>query len=191
MAETSRPQRRSVSGAVLLIVIGAMLLYVTLNPNLDPWPLLEHYWPLILIFVGLGKLIDYMWMRGHEGSGGGGGVGGGTIAMVLLVVIFGAALFRAHRVGTSGYIHDTRSIERRGAESVHATLDMPAGTLNVSGGAGNLLEADFDYAQSEGKPSVRYDVSGKRGELNISQDSEENIHFGGRHNTWGLRFTND
>lgn len=191
MAEATTPRRRSLGGAVLLIVIGALLLYVTLNPNLDPWPLFQHYWPLILIFVGLGKLLDYVWMRGHESSGAGGGISGGTIALILLVVIFGLALFHGHGRSRSRTAHDTRSVERRGAESVRATLDMPAGNFSLSGGATNLLEADFDYNQSEGKPNVRYDVSGKRGELSISQDSESNVHFAGRHNSWDLRFNND
>ncbi len=189
MAEPTTPRHRSLGGAVLLIVVGFLLLYVNLRPDLDPWPLLQHYWPLILIFVGVGKLVDYVWMRGHADSGAGGGISGGTIALILLVVFFGLALFHGH--GRNRYIHETRSVERQGAESVSATLEMPAGNLNLSGGANKLLEADFDYGQSEGKPNVRYDVSGKHGELIISQDSEENIHFGGRHNSWGLRFSND
>ena len=189
MAEVTTPRRRSLGGGVVLIVVGLLLLYVNLRPDLDPWPLLRQYWPLILIFVGLGKLLDYLWMRGHTDSRAGAGISGGTIALILLVVVFGVALFRGH--GRNRYIHDSQSIELRGAESVRATLDMPAGNFNLSGGANKLLEADFDYSKSDGKPTVRYDVSGKRGELNISQENEGNIHFGGQHNSWDLRLNNN
>jgi hypothetical protein len=43
---------------IVLITVGAMFLYANWRPAFDPWPILRTYWPLILVFVGLGKMWD-------------------------------------------------------------------------------------------------------------------------------------
>jgi len=64
MAEGQSPRRTSLVLPIVLITIGGMFLYANWRPAFDPWPILRTYWPLILVFVGLGKMWDdlaFLW----------------------------------------------------------------------------------------------------------------------------------
>ncbi len=187
MGETRGPRRGSIGGALVLIAIGLVLLYLNLRPDLDAWSIISQWWPLILIFWGLGKMLDYFWTRQHPESASG-GISGGTVALIVLLVIFGVALARGR--GSRQMIHETQAVERQGAESVTAKLQMGAGDLNISGGSARLLDADFNYDGSQGKPRITYEASGGRGSLNIDQPGP-NVHIGKTRNNWDLRFSND
>jgi hypothetical protein len=67
---------------------------------------------------------------------------------------------------------------------------MPSGTLDLRGGATRLLDADFSYRESEGKPRVDYTVSNGQGHLDVAQD-EKHLHLAGRRNDWKLRFADE
>ena len=62
MAQDGIPRRASLVFPVLLIALGAIFLYANWHPYFDPWPILWTYWPLILIFIGLGTIWDH-WRR--------------------------------------------------------------------------------------------------------------------------------
>ncbi len=64
-------RRHSIVGALILIVIGALFLYSNLHPGFDPWPLVSQYWPLLLVFIGVGKLWDYYRFRQDPAARGG------------------------------------------------------------------------------------------------------------------------
>jgi hypothetical protein len=51
---------------------------------------------------------------------------------------------------------ESETVELGGATSVRAEIDMGAGELDVTGGAAELLEADFTYNVAELKPEVEY-----------------------------------
>src|SRR5215211_6415824 len=72
---------------------------------------------------------------------------------------------------------ESRSIQPQNAQSVGADLKMGAGELNITGGADQLMEADFSYNVSEWKPKVSYDVSGEEGELVVKQGGTEGVHL--------------
>jgi hypothetical protein len=181
------PRRRrcgSITGALILIALGVVFLMANVRPGLDPWRIIFRYWPLILIFIGVGKIFDSLILRDRSASSSG-EVSGASIAFIVLLVIFGFAVWRGHE--RNYRIHDQHTVELLGAKSVSADIQMPAGQLTLTGGDTRLLDSDFDYNEEEGKPTVDYNVSGDRGELNITQEKER-IHFGGTHNTWKLRF---
>jgi hypothetical protein len=186
MDETRRPRRRgSITGALILIALGVVFLIANVRPGIEPWPIIFRYWPLILIFIGIGKIFDSFVFRESGGSTNSGPVSGASIAFVVLIVIFGFALWRGHE--RNNRLHDQHSVELLGAKTVSADIQMPAGQLTLTGGDTRLLDADFDYNEEEGKPSVDYNVSGDHGQLDVTQEKER-IHFGGTHNTWKLRF---
>ena len=58
MAQDGNPRRISLVGPLILITIGALFLLHNWRPDFEPWPILATYWPLILIFIGLGKVWD-------------------------------------------------------------------------------------------------------------------------------------
>ena len=179
-------RRSSLVGAVLLVALGLLFLYSNFRPGLDPWPLLSRYWPLLLIFLGLGKVWDQFRSRDNSQAGRA-WLGGGEIAVILLLVIAGIALsFQT----ASRRLHEVEAIDRQGSEPVRVHIQMPAGELKLSGGANKLMEADFNYDEAEGKPETSYHVSGGTGELDVTQPGKK-FHFGPAHNDWNIRLAND
>jgi hypothetical protein len=200
-------RRASLVFPLLLITCGLLVLYAQRHPEFDPWPLVRTYWPLLLVFVGLGKMFDY-WQdrrlpartqtlkqgattdslprRSNVGA---------TIGILASILLLGLLLFYGHgRVGARGFgaqvRHDVRSIDREGAKRVHGVVNMSAGDLTVAGDSAHLLDASFDYRESEGTPEIRYAVDGEQGRLNIDDrvSGTRVLIPGGNHTFWNLRF---
>jgi hypothetical protein len=190
MANETPRRRGSFTIALLLIIAGLLFLYANLRPEWNPWPLISRYWPVLLILLGLGKLWDVL--RAPRAPGPAGAAQpvrrtgeAAAIFILLLLVVF--AIFRGH--GYSRMLHETKWVDAEGAESVRVNIEMPAGRLNISGGAAKLLEADLDYREAEGQPEISYDHSGKEGRLSITQSGTSHLGRGG--NNWKLRLNND
>jgi hypothetical protein len=182
---------------VVLIALGAMFLYANWRPAFDPWPILRTYWPLILVFVGLGKMWDATRPRQNpDGTPRSGGVslGGtfGALAFVLvLIILFGhGRAFTKNRHYSGDLQHQTRTVDRLDAKSVDVSLETGSGELNISGGSSHLLDADFHYSDSYETPRVDYNVADGVGHLDISQD-QGGANFGAKHNQWDLRISKD
>jgi hypothetical protein len=121
--------------------------------------------------------------------------------MVLLVVAAMAVALFAGACGTQrgGTQHqvgemqrESQSIQAQNAQSVRANLKMGAGELNLTGGADQLMEADFAYNVADWKPKVNYDVSGETGELTVRQGSDGGIRLGGdARNEWDIRLNDE
>lgn len=192
MSETGNPRRISLVGPIILIALGGLLLLLNFHPEIDPWPILTRYWPLLLIFIGLGKLWDSYWLRQHPEAGGGGRwLSGPAIALLVLLLFFVAAVRHGrvtYRAGAGpGAEHDTQAVELGGAKTVRARLEMGAGLLRLGGGSSRLLDADFRYGGAEGRPRVDYHVSGDEGQLDVTEE-QSHVHFGDSHAEWDLRF---
>ncbi|HTQ61248.1 MAG TPA: toast rack family protein [Candidatus Solibacter sp.] len=196
MAQDSAPRRASLVFPILLIAIGAIFLYSNWHPNFDPWPILWTYWPLILIFIGVGTIWDH-WQRRQNPDAPRGSSMGANLGVVAFILILVLLLWHGRNIrhwrGESVYAmqHISRSVDRQNAKSARVTLDMGAGDLDLSGGSSHLLEADFDYRGSFAAPKVDYSVSGTTGELNISQDTSDNHFSTTRDNHWILHLAND
>ena len=196
MAQNNPPRRSSLVIPILLIAVGGLILYSNWRPTFDPWPILWTYWPLILVFIGAGKIYD-SWQRSKNpddasrGSSAGASVGAIVFVIVLLVIMGSGKRINRWRGGTVYAMqHQSRTVERGNAKNVRATLEMGAGDISLSGGSSHLLEADFDYRSSSGTPKVDYSVSGTTGELRISQDNDNQIRTSSD-NHWTLHLAND
>lgn len=64
---------------------------------------------------------------------------------------------------------ESRAVPLAGAQSATVSLDMDFGTLNLVGGATDLVNADFIYGESDWKPEVTYAASGTEGDLKLNQ----------------------
>ncbi len=196
MADGRSPRRTSLVLPIVLVTIGAMFLYANWRPAFDPWPILRTYWPLILIFVGLGKMWDVTRARQNPDTTPRSGVSLGptfgalAFVLVLVVLFWHGRAFTRDRHYSSDLQHQSRTVDRQGAKSVDVSLETSAGEFNISGGSSHLLDADFNYSGSYETPRVDYNVADGVGHLNISQDSG-GTHFGTTHNQWNLHFSNE
>jgi len=194
MAQDGNPRRVSLVFPIILITVGALFLFRNWRPGFDPVPILWTYCPLILIFIGVGKIWDSVQRSRNPNAPPGVSMGAaiGTIAFVAVLVVLlwhGRSFSRSHGF-YSGSKHNTQTVDLQGAKSAHASLEMGAGQLIINGGAGHLLDADFTYSDSFDAPRVEYSVAGGVGQLNISQDSHS-VHFGRSQNDWNLYFSKD
>jgi hypothetical protein len=197
MANGQSQHRTSLVLPVVLIAIGAMFLYANWRPAFDPWPILRTYWPLILVFVGLGKMWDATRARKNPyGTSRAGGVSLGAtfgalaFVLVLVILFWHGRAFTHDRRHFDDLQHESRTVDRQGAKSVDVSLETGSGELNISSGSSHLLDADFHYSGSYETPRVEYNVAEGIGHLSISQDSGS-THFGAKHNQWNLRLSND
>ena len=193
MAQDCNPRRVSLVVPIILITIGALFLVRNWRPDFEPWPILRDYWPLILIFIGVGKIWDSTYRSRNPNAPPGVSVGAtvGTLAfVVVLVILFWHGRSFSRRHGFSGSKHTTKIVEPQRAKSAHARLDMGAGQLTINGGANDLLDADFTYTDSYEEPRVDYSVDNGVGQLKISQESRS-MRFGRSQNDWNLRFSKD
>ncbi len=194
MAQDGNPRRVSLVLPIILITIGALFLLHNWRPAFDPLPILATYWPLILIFVGLGKIWDNFQRRRNPNAPQGLSIGAtvGTLAFVLVLVLLlwhGRSFSRWHGFD-SGEKHTAQTVDLQGAKSARAKLEMSAGQLTINSGTAHLLDADFTYSDSFDEPRVDYSVAGGVGQLTISQNSQS-VRFGRSHNEWNLRFSKE
>jgi DUF4097 and DUF4098 domain-containing protein YvlB len=136
--------RRSFSGPLLLLGIGAFFLWRNLHPEAPVFDLLAQYWPFLLIAWGLLRLVEgLIWYReGVRGS-----FSGGEIMLVILICIAGSGIWQAREHG----VHFMRSgLDFWGQEyefPVSATasaagmkrivFENPRGNIKVTGGDSN------------------------------------------------------
>jgi hypothetical protein len=185
---SGRSYSGSITGALILIAIGILFLIWNFHPRIDAWSILFRYWPLILIFIGVGKIFDSFVFRRDGASSD--HISGVSVAFVALILIFGLAIWRGHKAEGNEFVHDTHSVVLLGAKEVNADIEMPAGQLTLTGGASDLLDSDFSYNREEGKPAVDYSVNAGQGQLTITQEGHH-VHFGGTRNDWKLHFGGD
>ena len=194
MPPDDQTRRPPLAAPIILIAIGAIFLYANYRPGFDPWLILKTYWPLILIFVGLGKMLDSMRARQNPGVPAGSSIGA-TVAVVAFICVLAILLwhgraFSKGRHDSSLMHHQSRTVDREDARAVHASVEAAAGQLNISGGSNRLLDADFAFSDSYAIPQVNYHIDSGVGQLTISQDDHD-TPFGISHNDWNLHFSND
>jgi hypothetical protein len=192
MPEDGNPRRVSVVLPIILITVGVLFLVRNWHPAFDPWGILWDYWPLILVFVGLGMVYDHFQRSRNPNAPQGISVGS-TVGILAFVVVLVLLLWHgrgyARRHGSSEHeSHTTQTVDLQGAKSARATLEMGAGELTISSDSAHALDADFRYTGSYEEPRVDYHVSNGVGQITISQESHT-VHFGNSRNEWNLRFS--
>lgn len=115
-----------------------------------------------------------------------------TLRLAVLLAVVMALLFSACGEVSREAHTESQRVELGGAESARVEINMGAGVLQITGGAQDLLEANFTYSQESWKPEVSYAVSGSGGVLSIKQPSVTGVIPSPElRYEWGLRFKND
>jgi hypothetical protein len=183
---------RSLVFPVLLVALGALFLLRNWHPAFQPWPLIKIYWPLILVFVGLGKMWDAF--QGAKQTRPGASIGS-TVGVLLFVLVIVVLLWRGNAFTNAdgrygrGIDHGSEIRDLQNATSLNAVIMMPAGELSLSGGTSRAVESDFDYSAAWSRPHVDYHVNGTAGDLDISQGNHGPA-LGPDDNTWRVHLNN-
>ncbi len=86
---------------------------------------------------------------------------------------------------------ETRSVDLKNAKSVSVNINFGAGVLDVTGGAKDLLDADFTYNVDKLKPQVEF----ADGTLIVSQPETKGmpalLALAAFRNEWGIHLDND
>jgi hypothetical protein len=188
MAQNCFRRRGSIGGALIVIAIGIFFLVINLHPDLDAGSIVRRYWPVLLIAIGVGYMWDALMDRKYSEPGAPRHHSGAPIAVLIILIFFGIAVWQGRK--SRPVLHQTQDVGLQGAQSVTTNIDIPAGSLDVAGGASanQLLNASFDYHESDGQPLVAYSVAGGHGDLSITQENKLNVHFALARNDWQLRF---
>ncbi len=129
----------------------------------------------------------------------GGETGGSSLAtagIVLgvvnlsLLLIFAAAVVPWVVINIGRTETVTRTVGAQGAQSVSASLEIDSGSLEVSGGAGDLFEGTFTYNVKRWEPEIDYRVRQDAGELSVKQGGDWRVPaFWFIRNHWDIRFS--
>jgi hypothetical protein len=132
-------RRRSLTGPLLLLIIGCLFLWRNLHPEAPVFDLVAQYWPFVLIAWGVMRLIEVVISRDHRGPS----FSGGEVVMVVFLCIIGSAMWegRLHgfRINTGGldvfgetYDYPV-SAQAPAAGMKRITFDNPRGNIKVIG----------------------------------------------------------
>jgi hypothetical protein len=199
MSPDNRVRSSSVVFPLLLIAIGLLFLMRRWMPELDAWPVLWKYWPLLLILIGAGMFWDRT-QRQNDPQGAPAIPVGSTIGTVLFLLILGVLMWHGRgttrhdwmsvSAGSGRHGHESQIVELKGAKAVRMTVHVPAGELHIAGGATQLMEGDFYQGPSWAAPTVEYTVENGVGELSINQQSANQL-MTNSDNVWKLKVSNE
>lgn len=153
------PRRRSLAGAVVLILLGVIFLLG--NMHVITWPALSvwfaHYWPLLLILWGVIKVIEHMLAtrQGYRSSG----IGAGGVFLVILIVICGLVA-----TGLAGM--DWPRIRNRLAD---IGITVP-----------EVFGKDFEYTSQIDQPVASHGsfrLALQRGSITVLPSNDEKVHM--------------
>ena len=152
-------RRGSIFWALSLIAIGGLFLYHNFNPDFSPWQLIAKWWPVLIIFWGLSKLIDYLHAQAHPESAPPSLFTGSEVVLLVLILLLGTMI--SHIV-------------------LHPWRDWPnAVGWNVDNDEwANLFTNSYTYTQTvsqEAKPQPRVMVVNRRGDVEVHPSDQKKI----------------
>jgi DUF4097 and DUF4098 domain-containing protein YvlB len=149
-------RRRSLTGPILLILIGGGFLVYNLQPDIPLFDLLSQYWPFLLILWGVLRLLEVL-VDYSRGSVQRTSFSGGEVVLIIFICFLGWGAFEAHSHG----VHFRPAWEAFGE---HYDYDVqgqqPAGTASrvvFQNNRGNLhiIGADITDIKVTGRKTVQ------------------------------------
>jgi len=140
-------RRGSIFWALTLIAVGALFLYHNFNPAIRPWHIIAKYWPILIIFWGLSKLIDYLQASQHPETTPPPLFTASEVILLFLVLVTGSLVSR---------------VVLRPAHEWPAALGIDLDT--------DFLLNTYSYTQTLSQPAraeIRLIVEDQRGDLEI------------------------
>ena len=113
-------------------------------------------------------------------------------ALTLFLLALSACTIDRFQVGPTRT--ESETVEVGNAETVRADIHMGVGEIEISGGASELMEAQFTFNIDELEPRVSYDISGTTGRLTVEHRRVEGFPLGEYKDVrseWELIFNDD
>lgn len=82
-------RRGSIFWALTLIGVGSIFLYQNFNPSIHPWQIIAKFWPILIIFWGLSKLIDFIQASAHPETTPPPLFSGSEVVLLVLILLMG------------------------------------------------------------------------------------------------------
>ncbi|HUI41241.1 MAG TPA: DUF4097 family beta strand repeat-containing protein [Terriglobia bacterium] len=152
-------RRGSIFWALTLITVGVLFLYQNFNPAVHPWSILAKFWPIVIIFWGFSKLIDYLQARAHPESAPPSLFSASEVILLVLVLITGTLVSKV-------VLHQWPSWWESG---IHVDGDDDFGSL---------FQNSYTYTQNLSAPtegSPRLVVVNQRGDIEIRTSDQPEI----------------
>lgn len=121
--------RPSLLGGLLWTGLGVVCLLRTFSLVPDYWSMAARYWPILLILLGLGKIIDYY--RRKDGVS----IRFGEVFGILVLIVIGSVITRVE-----------------GSNLGHVLREMPISIGEVSVRPGQWIGTSFSFAQDASYP---------------------------------------
>jgi DUF4097 and DUF4098 domain-containing protein YvlB len=153
-------RRRSMSGPVILIIVG--LIFLLGNMHLISWGrlglLFAHYWPLLLILWGVLKLVEHQ--RAKQEGQQAPGIGAGGVFLLVVLVISGLIATHTADFHWSELRDqlDIDGVEIPGFGEAYTYDDLPSITQALPAGASVKIVND-------------------RGAVNVTESTDDQIHL--------------
>ena len=122
-------RRRSFTGPLLVLLIGALLLWRNLHPETPLFDLAARYWPFVLIGWGFLRLVEVVAFRRY----GVPSFTGGEVVLVVLICIAGSAVWQAREHGVQFHVG--------GLEMLGEQYDYP---VSANGRASGVRRVAFE-----------------------------------------------
>src|SRR4051794_14212159 len=81
--------------SLTLISVGILFLLSNLSIGIRPWSIVARYWPVLIIFWGLGKLMHYFRSAEDPVAGRKSLLTAGDVALLIFLLILGTAVTKA------------------------------------------------------------------------------------------------
>jgi DUF4097 and DUF4098 domain-containing protein YvlB len=149
-------RRGSIFWALSLIAVGGIFLWHNFNPDIHPWQMIAKFWPLVIIFWGLSKLIDYVQAQAHPATISPPLFSGSEVILLILLLVMGTLVSKIvlHPWEHTGWhINDdeleglflnsytyTQSFSQPASGQPHLVLDGQHGDIEIRGADQSTLD---------------------------------------------------
>src|ERR1044071_10106517 len=133
-------RRRSVTGPLLLLLIGGLFLWRNLHPETPVFDMMSLYWPFVLIAWGVLRLVEVLLSRDRRYPR----FTGGEVVLVVLICVVGSGLWEGRQHGLRfnpggvdvfGETYDYPvSATAPSAGIARIVFENPRGNIRVTGG---------------------------------------------------------